>query len=110
MGIVGERRRQRVRREELKGKNDERGEESGSFRLPASAALVEGREKEREREEMAQRFSIQNTREWCATETGAPDPPAAAAHSPLSRQDSSLRGSASASARGKWASRCWFLT
>ncbi|TDH16195.1 hypothetical protein EPR50_G00017410 [Perca flavescens] len=32
---------------------------------------------------MAQRFSIQNQREWCATETGAPDPPEAASHTAL---------------------------
>ncbi|KAK5610311.1 hypothetical protein CRENBAI_007160 [Crenichthys baileyi] len=43
---------------------------------------------------MAQRLSIQNTREWCTTETGAPDPlptPAAvaASQSPLHRLASS---------------------
>ncbi|KAK5866127.1 hypothetical protein PBY51_020341 [Eleginops maclovinus] len=47
---------------------------------------------------MAQRMSIQNTREWCTTETGAPDPPEAASHSPLCWHASSLLGSASASA------------
>ncbi|KAI4833127.1 hypothetical protein KUCAC02_016044 [Chaenocephalus aceratus] len=38
---------------------------------------------------MAQRLSIQNTREWCTTETGAPDPPEAASHSPVRRHASS---------------------
>lgn len=67
---------------------------------------------------MAQRFGIRHTREWFATETGAPDPPAAAAsaaaataaaaaasHPALSRHISSPHGSASASVRGKWESR-----
>ncbi|KAJ4944349.1 hypothetical protein JOQ06_012893 [Pogonophryne albipinna] len=50
---------------------------------------------------MAQRLSIQNTREWCTTETGAPDPPEAASHSPVRRHASSTLRSASASVRGE---------